>query len=55
MKTNPYNIDYYNNYDEQSRQSLRHGTVEILTTIRLIGKKIKPAPRVHEILAVPGR
>ena len=43
MKTNPYIIDYYNNYDEDSRLSPRHGTVEFLTTMRYIEKYIKPA------------
>ena len=42
MKTNPYIIDYYNNYDEDSRLSPRHGTVEFLTTMRYIEKYIKP-------------
>ena len=41
MKTNPYIIDYYNNYDEDSRLSPRHGTVEFLTTMRYIEKYIK--------------
>jgi len=46
MKTNPYIIDYYNNYDEDSRLSPRHGTVEFLTTMRYIEKYIKPGSRV---------
>ncbi len=49
MKTNPYIIDYYNNYDEDSRLSPRHGTVEFLTTMRYIEKYIKPGSRVLEI------
>ncbi len=28
METNPYLIDFYNNYDEDSRLALRHGSVE---------------------------
>ena len=55
MKINPYIIDYYNNYDEDSRLSPRHGTVEFLTTIRYIEKYIKPGSRVLEIGAGTGR
>ena len=55
MKTNPYIIDYYNNYDEDSRLSPRHGTVEFLTTMRYIEKYIKPGSRVLEIGAGTGR
>ena len=54
MKTNPYIIDYYNNYDEDSRLSPRHGTVEFLTTMRYIEKYIKPGSRVLEIGAGTG-
>ena len=54
MKINPYIIDYYNNYDEDSRLSPRHGTVEFLTTMRYIEKYIKPGSRVLEIGAGTG-
>lgn len=55
MKTNQYLIDFYNQYDEDSRLSLRHGTVEFLTTIRYIEKYISPGNRVLEIGAATGR
>ncbi len=40
MKTNPYLIDFYNNYDEDSRLVLKSGSVEFLTTMRYIEKYI---------------
>lgn len=49
MKTNQYLIDFYNHYDEDSRLSPRHGTVEFLTTMRYIEKYISPGNRVLEI------
>lgn len=55
METNPYLIDFYNHYDEDSRLALRHGTVEFLTTIRYIERYIKPGDRVLEIGAGTGR
>ena len=55
MKTNQYIIDYYNSYDEDSRLSPKHGTVEFLTTMRYIEKYIKPGSRVLEIGAGTGR
>ncbi len=55
METNPYLIDFYNNYDEDSRLALRHGSVEFLTTMRYIEKYIKPGDRVLEIGAGTGR
>lgn len=55
MKTNQYLIDFYNQYDEDSRLSLRHGTVEFLTTMRYIEKYISPSNRVLEIGAATGR
>ena len=36
MKTNQYLIDFYNNYDEDRRLALRHGSVEFLTTMHYI-------------------
>lgn len=53
METNPYLIDFYNHYDEDSRLALRHGTVEFLTTMRYIERYIKPGDRVLEIGAEP--
>lgn len=55
MKTNQYLIDFYNNYDEDSRLSSKHGTVEFLTTMRYIEKYIKPGNHVLEIGAGTGR
>lgn len=55
MKTNQYLIDLYNNYDEDSRLALKHGSVEFLTTMRYIEKYIKPGDRVLEVGAGTGR
>lgn len=55
MQTNQYIIDFYNHYDEDSRLSPRHGTVEFLTTMRYIETYIKPGSRVLEIGAGTGR
>lgn len=48
-------IDFYNNYDEDSRLTLKHGTVEFLTTMRYIEKYIRPENLVIEIGAGTGR
>ena len=42
MKTDQYLIDFYNQYDEDSRLAPRHGSVEFLTTMRYIEKYIRP-------------
>lgn len=55
MKTNKHLIDFYNNYDENSRLEPKHGTVEFLTTMRYIEKYLKPGNRVLEIGAGTGR
>lgn len=55
MKTNPYLIDFYANYDEDSRLTSKHGTVEFLTTMRYIEKYLKSGDRVLEIGAGTGR
>ncbi len=55
MKTNQYLIDFYNNYDEDSRLTLKHGSVEFLTTMRYIEKYIRPGDRVLEVGAGTGR
>ena len=55
MSINPYVIDYYNNYDEDKRLALKHGSVEFLTTMRYINKYIRPGHRVLEIGAGTGR
>lgn len=55
MKPNQYLIDFYNNYDEDSRLRQRHGTVEFLTTMRYIDRYLRPGSRVLEIGAGTGR
>lgn len=55
METNRYLTDFYNNYDEDSRLTVKHGSVEFLTTMHYIGKYIKPGDRVLEIGAGTGR
>lgn len=55
METNKYIIDFYNNYDEDSRLTSKHGQVEFLTTMRYIEKYIKEGDRVLEIGAATGR
>ncbi len=55
MQTNPYLIDFYNTYDEDSRLRSKHGMVEFLTTMRYIQKYIRPGDRILEIGAGTGR
>lgn len=55
METNQYLINFYNNYDEDSRLTLKHGTVEFLTTMRYVKKYLKPGDRIIEIGAGTGR
>ena len=55
MQTNQYLINFYNNYDEDRRLTLKHGTVEFLTTMRYVTKYLKPGDRVLEIGAGTGR
>ena len=55
METNQYITDFYNHYDEDARLSLRHGSVEFLTTMRYIQTYIKPGFRILEIGAGTGR
>ena len=55
MKTNPYLINFYHSYDEDSRLISRHGMVEFLTTMRYIEKYLKPGSRILEIGAGTGR
>lgn len=55
MQANHYLIDFYNHYDEDSRLSVRHGSVEFLTTMHYIHKYIKPGHRVLEAGAGTGR
>lgn len=55
MNTNQYLINHYDNYDEDSRLSPKHGSVEFLTTMRYIEKYIKSGDHVLEIGAGTGR
>lgn len=55
MKTNHYLIDFYNNFDEESRLLSKFGTVEFLTTMRYIKKYLKSGNRILEIGAGTGR
>ena len=55
METNQYLINFYNNYDEDSRLKSRHGTVEFLTTMHYIEKYLKFGSRILEIGAGTGR
>ncbi|MDE7158746.1 MAG: SAM-dependent methyltransferase, partial [Clostridiales bacterium] len=55
METYKYITELYNNYDEDSRLTSKHGQVEFLTTMRYIEKYIKAGDRVLEIGAATGR
>lgn len=55
METYKYIIDLYNNYDEDSRLTPKHGQVEFRTTMRYIEKYIQKGNRVLEIGAGTGR
>ena len=55
MKTNQYLIDFYNNYDEDKRLALKHGTVEFLTTMHYIEKYLKAGDYILEVGAGTGR
>ncbi len=55
MNISPYLIDFYTNYDEDSRLTSKHGTVEFLTTMHYIEKYLKPGDRILEIGAGTGR
>lgn len=46
---------FYENYDEDSRLTSRHGSVEYLTTMRYIEKYLRPGMRILEIGAGTGR
>ena len=50
-----YIVNFYNNYDEDNRLALRHGSVEFLTTMRYIEKYLKPNSKIIEIGAGTGR
>lgn len=55
MPTSQYLNAFYSHYDEDGRLAVKHGSVEFLTTMRYIGKYIKPGDRVLEVGAGTGR
>lgn len=55
METKEYLTNYYERYDESSRLTSKHGTVEYITTMKYVGKYLKPGMRVLEIGAATGR
>ncbi|BBF43562.1 hypothetical protein lbkm_2250 [Lachnospiraceae bacterium KM106-2] len=55
METNQYLVDFYKNYDEDSRLAAKHGSVEFLTTMRYIERYLTPGDHVIEIGAGTGR
>ena len=55
METLKALTDYYSQYDEDGRLLSKHGRVEFLTTMRYIGRYLKPGMRVLEIGAGTGR
>lgn len=48
-------LNYYSNYDENSRLTSRHGSVEFLTTLRYAEKYLKSGDKILEIGAGTGR
>lgn len=55
MTNNNYLINFYENYDEDSRLISKHGMVEYITTIKYIEKYLKTGMRILEIGAGTGR
>lgn len=55
METLKALTEFYSGYDEDSRLLSRHGSVEYLTTMRYIGKYLRPGMRILEIGAATGR
>lgn len=55
METLKALTQFYENYDEESRLTSRHGSVEFLTTVRYIEKYLRPGMRILEIGAATGR
>lgn len=52
---NQHLIQFYSQYDEESRFTPKHGSVEFLTTMRYVERYIKSGDRVLEIGAGTGR
>lgn len=50
-----YLTEYYNNYDEDSRLTSKHGQVEFITTMKYINKFLKKGMRILEVGAGTGR
>ena len=55
MDINQFLVNHYSNYDEDGRLTLKHGSVEFLTTMRYIERYIKHGDCVLEIGAATGR
>lgn len=55
METLKALTEFYSGYDEDSRLLSRHGSVEYLTTMRYIGKYLRPGMRILEVGAATGR
>ncbi len=55
METLKALTEYYSQYDEDGRLLSQHGRVEFLTTMRYIGKYLRPGMRILEIGAATGR
>ena len=55
MEPNPYVIDFYQTYDEDSRLTSRHGSVEFFTTLHYVERYLHPGSRILEIGAGTGR
>lgn len=47
--------EFYSNYDEEGRLLSKHGSVELLTTMRYIEKYLRPGMQVLEIGTATGR
>ncbi len=55
MNAHSYVCQFYESYDEDSRLTSPHGSVEFLTTMRYIERYLKPSARILEIGAGTGR
>lgn len=55
METTAHLKDFYEQYDEDSRLTSRHGMVEYITTMKYIEKYLQPGMRILEIGAATGR
>ena len=55
MEVEDYLSNYYEQYDEDGRLTSKYGMVEYITTMKYIGKYLKPGMRIMEIGAATGR